>query len=89
LGEVAACDADRFLRRDRVLRRLVKEPRAVAQARLRSVDVLDRDRVFDVELDQAACLLRAADLVANLSASPARSKVRPRRRPRVSRQRTS
>jgi hypothetical protein len=45
LGEVTARRADRFLRRDRVLRRLVKEPRVVAQTRLRGVtELLDDDR---------------------------------------------
>jgi hypothetical protein len=42
---VTARRADRFLRRDRVLRRLVKEPRVVAQTRLRGVtELLDDDR---------------------------------------------
>jgi hypothetical protein len=40
LGELAACRADRFFSRDRVLRRLVEEPRVVAQTRFGGVTEL-------------------------------------------------
>jgi hypothetical protein len=46
---VTARRADRFLRRDRVLRRLVKEPRVVAQTRLRGVTELLGDVDDDPE----------------------------------------